>query len=77
LEIGLNVKEPKARKAAGLIVMLRMAKAAISHVVEPTERRGRNTPPAGLPQAHAKKEVKVELGARKLRREAKINEYHK
>jgi len=74
LEIGLSVEAPKAKVADGLTVTPLMAKAAINHVVEKTERRGRNTPHAALPQAHVRKGEKVNLGAKKLKRNQILEE---
>jgi hypothetical protein len=51
-----------------------MAKVAINLVAAPMARSERNTQPAALPQAHVRKEAKVNLGAKKLRRNQNLKE---
>src|SRR6056300_1139689 len=68
LEIGSSAKAPKARRAVGLIATLPTAKADTSLAEDQMERSGRNTQPAALLRAHVRREAKVNLGAKKLKR---------
>ena len=66
---GLDAKALKEKRKVGLIVTHLTERVAISLVVALTERKEVNTHHAGQPQGHAKKKVRVNLGAKKLQKE--------
>ena len=75
--IGSSAREPRARRKVGLIVTLLTAKVATSLVVGLTAKKERSTQPVVQHPAHAKKEVRVNLGARRRRKGEKESETYR
>tara|TARA_A200000159_G_scaffold147777_1_gene155079 strand:+ start:324 stop:611 length:288 start_codon:yes stop_codon:yes gene_type:complete len=69
--IGLNVREPKEKRAAGLIATLQMAKVDINLVEEEAERKENATLLVDPHRELAKKEVAESHGAKKAQNETK------